>query len=69
MKKNDKKNTIEISESSKKMTRIKWKNFKVHHLIAIHREMDEEYVKQQQTKSANKQGKLFLDFSTFFRIF
>ena len=50
MKKGDKKNTIEIGESEEKMTKIKWKNFKVHHLIAIHREMDEEYVKHQTNK-------------------
>ena len=48
MKKGDKKNTIEIDESKEdeeEMTIIKWKNFKMHHLIAIRREMDEEFIK------------------------
>ena len=55
MKKGDKKNTIEIGESEKKnLTKIKWKDFEVHHLIAIRGEMDEEF-----TKIANKQGNGF----------
>ena len=37
------------------MTRIKWKDFEVHHLIAICGKMDEEF-----TKIANKQGNLSL---------
>ena len=51
MKKGDKKNTIEIGkpEEEEEMTRIKWKDFEVHHLIAIQGEMDEEF-----TKIANK---------------
>ena len=57
MKKSDKKNTIEIGESKEEeeeMTRIKWKDFEVHHLIAIRGEMDEEF-----TKTVNKQGSFF----------
>ena len=65
MKKGDKKNTIEIGESEEEeeeeMTRIKWKDFKVHHLIAIRGEIDEEF-----TKTINKQGKFFLEFINFF---
>jgi hypothetical protein len=60
MKKGDKKNTIEIGESEEEeeeMSRIKWKDFEVYHLIAIRGEMDEEF-----TKTANKQGNIFLDF-------
>ena len=41
--KGDKNNTIDIGESEEEkeeMTIIKWKNFEVHHLIAIHGEMD-----------------------------
>ena len=59
MKKGDKKSTIEIGESEeeeKEMTKFKWKDFEVHHLIAIREEMDEEF-----KKTANKQGNLFLD--------
>ena len=66
MKKGDKKNTIEIGESEEEeeeMTRIKWKDFEVHHLIAIRGEMDEEF-----TKTVNKQGKFFLDLFKFFQI-
>ena len=58
MKKGDKKSTIEIGKSEEEeMTIIKWKDFEVYHLIAIRREMDEDF-----TKTANKQGNLFLDF-------
>lgn len=60
MKKGDKKNTIEIGESEEEeeeMSRIKWKDFEVHHLIAIRGEMEEEF-----TKTANKQGNMFFKF-------
>ena len=46
---------IGISEGEK-MTRIKWKDFEVHHLIVIRGEMDEEF-----TKTVNKQNN-FLKF-------
>jgi len=49
MKKCNKKNTIEIGKSEdeeEKMTKIKWKNLGVHHLIAISREMDKKLKKQ-----------------------
>jgi hypothetical protein len=64
MKKCDKKSTIEIGESEEEeeeMTRFKWKDFEVHHLIAIRGEMDEKF-----KKTANKQGNLFLDFFIIF---
>jgi hypothetical protein len=51
MKKGDKKSTIEIGESEEeeeKMTRLKWKDFEVHHLIAIRGEMDEELKKNSK---------------------
>ena len=63
MKKGDKKNMIEIGESEEEeeeMTRIKWKDFEVHHLIAIRGEMDEEF-----TKTVNKQSNCFLEFLNF----
>ena len=64
MKKGDKKNTIEIGESEEEkeeeMTRIKWKDFEMHHLIAIRGKMDEEFI-----KTVNKQGKFFWNFSIF----
>ena len=63
MKKSDKRNTIEIGESEgeeEEMTRIKWKDFEVHHLIAIRGEMDEEF-----KKTANKQGNVFWIFLCF----
>ncbi len=61
MKKGDKKKTIEIGESEEEeeeeeeMSRIKWKDFEVHHLIAIRGDMDEEF-----TKTTNKQGNLVI---------
>ena len=61
MKKGNKKITIEIDESEEEeeeeMTKIKWKDFEMHHLLAICGEMDKE-----SKKTANKQGILFLDF-------
>lgn len=48
MNKCEKNNTIEIGKSKEEkeeMTRIKWKDFKVHYLIAIREEMDEEFQK------------------------
>jgi hypothetical protein len=51
MKKGDKKSTIEIGESEEEeeeMTRLKWKDFEVHHLIAIRGEMDEELKKNSK---------------------
>jgi hypothetical protein len=53
MKKCDKKNTIEIDESEEEeeeMTRIKCKDFEVHHLIAIRGEMDEKSKKHKKNK-------------------
>jgi hypothetical protein len=67
MKKGDKKNTIEIGESleeEEEMTRLKWKDFEVHHLIAIRGKMEEEFI-----KTTNKQGNLLLDFFKFFHKF
>ena len=64
MKKGDKRNIIEIGESEgeeEEMTRIKWKDFEVHHLIAIRGEMDEEF-----KKTTNKQGNVFWIFLEFF---
>jgi hypothetical protein len=52
MKKGDKKSTIEIGESEEEeeeeMTRFKWKDFEVHHLIAIRGEMDKELKKNSK---------------------
>ena len=42
------------------MSRIKWKDFEVHHLIAIRGEMEEEF-----TKTTNKQGNMFFNFFEF----
>ena len=53
---------IEVGESDEeKMKRVKWKDFEVHHLIAIRGEMEEEFA-----KSANKQGK-FLEKYNFLK--
>jgi hypothetical protein len=55
MKKFEKKDTIEIGESDEEeeedAARTKWKDFEVHHLIAIRGEMEDEFI-----KTANKQG-------------
>ena len=49
MKKGDKKHTIEIGESEEEkeeeMTKIKWKDFEVHQLIAINGKIDKEFTK------------------------
>ena len=46
-------NVTEIGESDEEeMERVKWKDFKVHQLIAIRGEMEEEFV-----RSSNKQSK------------
>ena len=49
MKKGDKKHTIEIGEEEEEeeeeMTKIKWKDFEVHQLIAINGKIDEEFTK------------------------
>ena len=63
MKKCDKMNTIEIDESEEEeeeITIIKWKDFEVHHLIAIRGEMDKEF-----KRTANKQGNIFWNFLEF----
>jgi hypothetical protein len=54
-----KKFVVEVGDSDKEeeIGRIKWKDFKVHHLIAIHGEMDDEF-----TETTNKQGELVFFF-------
>ena len=48
-------NVIEVGESDEDETgRMKWKDFEVHQLIAIRKEMEEEFA-----KLANKQGIFF----------
>lgn len=54
----DKKDVIEGEDDAAKM---KWRDFEVHHLIAIRGEMDEEF-----TKTRNKQGKCFYLFFIYF---
>ena len=52
---------IEVGESDEEeMGRVKWKDFKVHHLITIQGKIEEEFV-----RSTNKQGK-FLEKYNFF---
>jgi hypothetical protein len=60
MKKGDKRYTIKIGESKKEeeMAKIKWKDFEVHHLIAIHGEVDEEFKKiKKKIKKKKKQAR------------
>jgi hypothetical protein len=57
IKKNDKKDMIEIdkfNEEDDDVAKIKWKDFKVHHLIVIRGEMNKEFA-----KITNKQGQNF----------
>jgi hypothetical protein len=55
-KKKSEKEVIEVGDSEEEeeeMGRTKWRDFEVHHLIAIRGEMEDEFA-----KSANKQGKI-----------
>lgn len=40
----------EFEEHEEEMVKIKWRNFKVHHLIAIRGEMNKEFSKHQINK-------------------
>ena len=55
-------NVTEIGESDEEeMERVKWKDFKVHQLIAIRGEMEEEFVRSSNKQSKFKKKKHFLD--------
>ena len=54
---------IEVGEYEEEVetTRIKWKHFEVHYLIAIQSEINEEFA-----KIANKQSKLYFNLTVIF---
>ena len=55
-------NVTEIGESDEEeMERVKWKDFKVHQLIAIRGEIEEEFVRSLNKQSKFKKKIHFLD--------